>query len=67
MRVAVPLCPYNGRNRDEPLIAVALVVVVVKELERAFPQLQQCDVGRRADVQAALANQDALSTGTNRK
>jgi hypothetical protein len=67
MRVAVPLCPYNGRNRDEPLIAVALVVVVVEELERAFQQLHQGDVGRRADVQAGLANQDALSTGTSPK
>jgi hypothetical protein len=65
MRVAVPICPYNGRNRDERLIA--LVVVVVEELERAFPRLQQRNVGRRADVLAGLANQDALSTGTSPK
>jgi hypothetical protein len=47
------LAAQHGRHREKPLRAVALVVVVVDEFERAVAQFQYRNVGRRADIERA--------------
>src|SRR6516165_1145268 len=41
----------HGCGREQPLTARSRPLVVVEKLERAFSQLQNRDIGRRADIE----------------
>ena len=52
------LAGEHGTGREQPLAARARALVVVEELERAFAQLEQRDIGGRADIERAPVIED---------
>src|SRR5712692_1888535 len=62
------LAREHGAGREQPLAAGAGAFVVVEELERAVPQLEDRDVGRRTHVErAAVVERREQARGIDRR